>query len=809
MGISVTSVKYYNQFVNAEDFLTSTGVFDTLLTANSAELIQALYRIKIEVRSDANATNLFTVTGALGANEVTRQSGSFLNDGFIIGDILRVFDGGVDMTTTDRTITYVDNTKIIFDGAAVSSVVDQNDIIVRGKSAIRGFKFKYNLVENNGALFYQSIQDTSNTIWKFNDVGIGAVGARSTTFVSGTFSVLPKTAQTGSARMRFVSDIDAYTQEFEIEHTFRVIPFFLESERAQFEAGTPISWQLNAKAYRVLWDLRGSISTIYSNPNELKGGEWWQRGNTGWFNETFNGDAANFALNTITYTDSLTATSVTGLQINRKTSVEVIITSPTGVNLDANHVVIVNSGKLPDIADLTSTSDWETNYVFDSKRQTRGAAAVASSFIKNLVVSNGSPASDKLKVNFDIEFTAGQQALMSEDDKYYIGIHVGDVGNLAKVRTNVLAEKNAKYIINRDTSGLFAVEEVNFYTHDMDVEDYGTTDFKGFTEDGVLMKAILSLDTALAPVLQTLRFKVVAYDTVAGDEFTISQRLWFLGNSVISPGNIQQLYINQLATFQLKSDNPFNIINLEPTTMDGTKQLYEFRCPFKIDWMDYQSLSTVDSVFYNAGEPNNGLNREIHRYSQASGFEVRVYIEADVNNSDGDSTIYRTRLPYIDLYDYDEDNGMNVYSAHTIAMFNVAGVAVADDKIIPDADTRIKATFTPTTPVATSVPYWGIIRIEEYQNGGLFSIDEMSSEYLPRPNNRLKPMAGETKLKVTNNGTTIVLECLIDYTKINVTEGFQYHISARIGEEGVAFGGKRMEDGTYKKMESGTQKILE
>ena len=85
--------------------------------------------------------------------------------------------------------------------------------------------------------------------------------------------------------------------------------------------------------------------------------------------------------------------------------------------------------------------------------------------------------------------------------------------------------------------------------------------------------------------------------------------------------------------------------------------------------------------------------------------------------------------------------------------------------------------------------YYGVIRIEEYRNGGLFQIKMLSSILTNETSgNILIPLTGETGTKITKVSTTkIRLECLIDFNDLNLAQS-EYKVSARLGCSGISAG---------------------
>ena len=85
--------------------------------------------------------------------------------------------------------------------------------------------------------------------------------------------------------------------------------------------------------------------------------------------------------------------------------------------------------------------------------------------------------------------------------------------------------------------------------------------------------------------------------------------------------------------------------------------------------------------------------------------------------------------------------------------------------------------------------YWGVIRMEEYRNGGIYSIDMLSTVLTnDTTQNFLVPLTGESACKITKvSATKIRLECYVDNTELN-TSVANYKISARLGLSNINLG---------------------
>lgn len=816
MAFQILSRKFFNQLVNGEDFSANTGVFDTYFKYNASEFCKAEYTCRFSWNSLAVVGGEWDVVGAIGANVITRTNGSFLKDGFISGDVIDYFaTAGGGVTGADRTITSVDDLTMIFDGAAVGNLTDDPDAEVKGKTALRGFRFRFGLIENTATVSYNSLVDTTLQEWDAEDVGAGAVGARATgTPISGTYASTYPTSKTGSFEIELNSEVDAYTQEFIFRHEFRNIYYYTEADRSDLVLYNQPPAHLDAQnCLKYVFELKGGVTS--QNPNEIKSVlESNTLGESGFFDENFNTRPAQFSVKSITYTDNATALALTNIDVDKTTDVEMIIESPTSIDLDYNHAVVPFIMALRDETEYTQNSnDWETNMLFDSKYTVRNAGAVSSSIITNLLVTAGSPASDELKINFSVSFSAAQIATIESDNvNYIIGAHVDDLNDVGVKRTAALATVGT-FIKDFDVSGLFGIDEFFFYRKDMDVDIDGVTSYDGWVEDGFLFKARMYLETSLDPNILSVDTKLVAYDTVNDTFFVIDKNIDSF-STASRTGTTQNINIVKYRNFNLDINSPFNKITYFMDGTAGTQQFYEMRIPFKLQWMDYLQLNTVDGTFFDALEPFNGSNYDVSRYSEVSNYELRIIMDVVVQNADTglvtETTTYREIFPFINANTYDLDDGLAQFSAQDIELQTVSGVTIGTQEILDGQDTKVVVTFTPTTPVALTNNYYGIISIEEFENGGVSKINELSSLETAAANNKLKPLAGESFTKVTNNGSTIVLECLIDSTQMtSYMPTTQFHISARIGLIGSALSAKMKEDGTIKQKEDGTTKRKE
>lgn len=794
MPFIVNSRKIFKEIVNGSAFTDNSTVFDTFLKANAINNLQALYGVELSWSSLAELGVPFTISG----NIITRPHGSFLEDGFIDGDEAEIVHNA-GATTSTRTIASVNNTILIYDGANLGDEI-ANNIQIHGITDLQGVEFTYNLLENEDSFTEANLQDGSVMQFRVDSIDTPTPNA----FKLAQFSANPITGQNGSFQVRKVSSNVGRVQKFEFKHNFKNFPYFLDSERASFEGGANIGLLKDGGSLKYSFRFKGGKTS--QNPNERKFVfENQTLGNSGGFDENFNGNQPAFVVDSISYKDS-SGNPLTSLDVLNDTNVEIFVSSPTGIDLDFNHKVIAYFSKLPDPISISSTNTFEENFVIDSLLTTRNASAVSSTAIEDLLVVAGPIASNQLKINFTTRFNASQKAFLKDGDSYLISIEVDDLNNLNTFTTNARADVNT-LTKSANVEGLFNLESFGFYRQDMDVStDLPYTDYKGWVEDMFLMESVFGLDKALNAKIQDLTFKLVAFNTVTESHFDIYSQRFVLSDSPQASG-VQQISKNVSLNYNLPSSDRFNKMELFNNGVSGTKELYKLFYPFRLSYADYLALLDVDGVFFDNTQPNDGLNQNLSNYSGVNNYEIKVFIEANVSNDNfSTATLYRERLPSIEVFDYQED-GASMYSSASIELQTLSGIPYPDQLINRSQDTIVKGTCNLTTPMPSGAVVNGDLRLETYQSGGNNKIQETDSLIIPLGSNTIQPLITETKLKVVNNGSSLEFEGLIKEATASILPDNKFTISVRpFVKFGTAIDGKLMEDGTTKVTEDSTTK---
>jgi hypothetical protein len=309
---------------------------------------------------------------------------------------------------------------------------------------------------------------------------------------------------------------------------------------------------------------------------------------------------------------------------------------------------------------------------------------------------------------------------------------------------------------------------------------------------------------SLNAVINRIKQSLVAYDLVEGKSFVIEENVFNTQSAIVS-GGVQQINIDQTKGYKLAEGSLFNYKKITTGSKIGNDQYYQLDIAHTFNWMDYLALSDADTEFYDNTLLNDGLNQKIERYSGNNGFEVAVFWEFEM--SDGTSiTDYRFVSPNLDVYDYDES--VESYTSTDIQVFLSDGVTEITGAITKDETMVIKGTFTPTVAFDPTDEYYGIFRVEKYQDGGLNAIWERSSIETGADFCPILPPVGGSFISLTNNGTDVVIEGRLDPSRLtDISPGETIHLSAEIGLGRPD--GKITESGDVKITEGSDFKILE
>jgi len=813
--IIVNSCEFYNQLKSGQGFTSPTDPTNNLV-GSVGERIKLVMEIGVAWYfrcSDAN--QLIVVNGVAPAITFTRQAGSWLTDGFYVGDNVSI-NGYIDFTINTITDTTINAT--ITAGTMVDGTYTNSSIVVTGVTSLTALIYKFGLIGNSDIFTYASKISGNDQI--YYAAGISPAGSPPPTvnmlalgnyedWVSGKGdSITNASATVEYESQSLISNI--IWQYFKIVHYFIINPFYLQQYEQNYIDGTipDILAGLNSLKYAFECEFR----TVLSNPNTSKIARVENNlGCVGWFDENFNGFDNLYEVESITYEDTTLMTSCDGLQTSARTTVTVTVNGSFTAGKPYGMIVYL----CPDNTAYTNTinSNMEGNYLFDDAIVNEGAGWVNSNTNGIIVNTKIDIVGGQLVIKGQIEYTTLQQLQLNINSKYVIGVIVANdslsSGNSDKVI--LLADYNT-YVASADIPDLMYVTGFETYQHFVTdpTATTGTTKADIWNEDGLCFKFDFWLDLNLNALLNSLKFLVIAYDSTTGNYFILGQYAINLNNVIIS-GGVQQINIADTRGYKLNSSDYFNKVIVTTGANIGNKQYYQMYIGQKTPWQDWLQNLDVDTVFYNNAEPNNNLNYKSSNYSNLNNYQIKFALLANVygTNSLGISgnTDYLILTPDFLTYDYDLPTTWTA----TLETFDETGTTNLGGSIRTDANTLFRITWVRSGAFNVGYNFWAIHRIEESNETGT-DIYEFSSLITSINDNKLIPISGATYLDVNviPSSNTVITECLIDFTKLEA--GKTYKLSGRL-DDGTAVPytpvGKLTEDGTLKITEDGQIKIVE
>jgi hypothetical protein len=363
------------------------------------------FDIFVDFNSRASSVVEFNITGGASYNTIQRDSGSFIDDGFEIGDLIDYYqDISTTVTASGRTIIGLSDSLLIFDGAAVAS---SSANTTAGVNCVTDF-LDFDIYLNQAPVSALSNISLIDGLVPYYTVDIDAGGGvQDTNYVTASYEAPYQTSKDSveSVKVKFLQTTttnNSYTQSFRVEAVIRVKPIFLDGQLSNFQ-------NISAPYYFSGGNALTEVIKVYPRTNganenrAVDNSSFNSLSYTSWFNDSYSQGNALYQLDSISYTDKLTALAVDGLQIARVTQVNIVLEG-VGLNLnglDVDRLYDVLILKLPNTLDYTlNSNNFDTNFVLDNLTAARNAASSDSDFIKNLVITAGSPATDKVNIAF-------------------------------------------------------------------------------------------------------------------------------------------------------------------------------------------------------------------------------------------------------------------------------------------------------------------------------------------------------------------------------------------------------------------------
>lgn len=764
-------------------------------------------------------------------NIFTLNDGSTWQDnGFEVGDSFEVKwattktdDGTTTVSTVTGVINEIDGATMqssnttLGGGALISNIypVQFSDkkihsVFIRANKQPKGINFKYAHLTNFNldSLNFSSFIDGTITAFEANNTDTLSIGQS----IPMTFKGNQSGMSVASCNLIYIAPQNT-KYIYDIEIVFMISAFF--NDITNLEDNTPPTEMLDAECVTDLFEVVGLPT--YNNPNitiKTDQNQYKKQGNTGWFDENFNGLENGFEVTSLTYTN-FNGTQVNQLDYRNPIKVEAVI--------DMGTTVVTGQTKcaygfqwVP-----TEESDYKTKPTGFYQNTKMNTGGTATQFSDVFTVSNSIDntfrlgySSDNARMNvqnvrfrqtganeitFEAEFKPNGDFATFFDAKdaternYVLWVSVAD----QNLTTNNSNRVSLKLDFNQmdtfiEPLGAFDTMTIGFLNHTQDNTDTPVScgnDIK--IEDDLTAKIEFQVDTTVDPTIPIptgLEYGIL----IERDSDGFQYKLDSYSIDLTQFPNPTQYNFNASRGFKLGANNPKNVVSvnyyppLDSGSLVGVQGLYGFKIRWE-DWIARNNVPTdITNAFYDSSLKSNGISNDWYRYLLVSGWTLQFYVFTNAL-LDGNEVRYENKKPLV-FDDYDQNSGITTtftYKRESDGAVLTAGIdpesGLPLGVILANELVRLEIEYVRSVGTWASVnDVYAINTIEVREGAGQKEYRQLSSIWLPEPDNPLLPLTGATLLDLQLiNPTTIRATCLID--PFRLIDSQNYKITGREG----------------------------
>jgi hypothetical protein len=545
--------------------------------------------------------------------------------------------------------------------------------------------------------------------------------------------------QLGSGNLRNLTtggERDNQTYIYELNQVLFIHPFYLPNQFLNLTNKFPIQPKYFRKENCLKYTARIRAYREIQDPNVFQEGIIQEQdGQTGWFNEEFNGGTSLYKAENLTYDNSIQA-----LDIRRNTRVTFDIIADASLAA-APYYVYLNFIILPEEDnDFKRRNQLQAeNFVFDRAEQFRGGTIV-----------NGENFGTGYQVFKDVTVTA--KTANSVEVSAYI-----DFGSDAIDKINTLSDGGYQIAAYTNMGPSETADQCHFTTMLIDVNNVQTevtdtivaittdlirhdknnlTNFPASNnlkvEDEIVAESLILIDhTATtgfpSSQIDTLSSQIVAKKTGEADVILLNEDFSLIGQPLI--GAVRDI-----------STNPTTGFNVNPTEIranfrayrsraddTGLKYGYRVQFPFLYRWEYWQQLllTSPPNDFYDALKEFNGYNENWIRLEGLTGWSIEHRLQATVTFSGVQKKINHDELIPADDYLANTDwINEEIQSFDGVTQISY----LTDPYIIKNKKTTIKASFEYNgTDTILDTDVYFVARLIPKENGTFISNETLSS----------------------------------------------------------------------------------
>lgn len=571
---------------------------------------------------------------------------------------------------------------------------------------------------------------------------------------------------------------------------------------------------------------------VYNNPNiQIKNdlSTTDKLGNTGWFDENYNGLDNDFTLTSVTYqkhtnlSQPAGGTAVGQLDYQNNIKVTAVVDGVTNLSGQTKYqfgfawIPLEDSdfkhNEYPFYKNLKMNTGNSINTFQDAFNVSNTYAFTPSSpIVKSYGYSKDADTMDVQwlrvsqhptiinRVTFEATFepNSGFAALMSSLDlterNYCLWLSIADQSETTNFSNRVsLLLDFGQMDTFIEPIGPYPGMTIEFLDHTQDENSVASTCGNDIRiEDDLLARVFYTIDTAVAvdiPVVTATSYGFIVKRISDGLTYELEN---FKIDLTQFP-DPTQFNFDASRGFKLVAGNDKNFIKVDHwapldtgLTIKGVRGLYGYKVRWE-DWIKRLNVpAEIEQDYYNNLELHNGINNDWFQWLSNAGYDLLfvVYTDAILN---GQTVRYINTKP-LQFVDYDDNSDITTEvryyreSDNTLLVGGIDPVTGGDLGVILDADiVRIEIEYTRTTGTWVSLAnIFGLNTIEVDGGAGMLEYRQLSSIVLSEVDNPLTPLSGGTLLDVVIVSPTVLrCSCLVDPNKL--ISASRYKITGREG----------------------------
>ena len=771
---TILSQQCLNKFRNDPTYSSNTGDVMRTLSAVVGERVRYKTTVEIYQFAKSDVSNVFTYE----TGKITRSSGSFLTDNFYVGTDMRFF-GTYNVGTSFNfvfTINSISNDGRIMnitEGAGTiptsgDPIDEQSTIEVASLNAdIFAFKMQFGIIENSDNFSNLSLMNQESQEYYFGNIIDGSVN---TMIASG----IPNSWVDGTCTVQLLGG--TVKPSYEIIHDF-IINAYRDGEKSNISNGIAPLELIDGNSVKLAYNF--AFGQQLNDPNSFFDETFdTQNGSVGWYGESMNGFDNDYQLESLVYTEVSSGDTVSTILSGSKTRVTAtigrvdLVAMPFSEDLTGFVFQFAASE-----SEYTNTAtDFVTNFMYsDSYQQPVSSPGFIPDNFNGVITSHiVSSIGGKVVLSVEIELTASQQLRLNSESQFLISAIVGNksLSNGASNRVPLLLDFGT-FEITDGLTGLVGIDKFNFIqigqTYGV---DNGTSLLEGWNEDPITTDIDFWLDLNLNSVLTSLSFKLVAYNSVKDEFFTLDNFTFDLSTALVVNG-IQEITVNQTRNYNNAFQSQFNDCKIVTGALIGTKQHYTIQFSQRIKWQDWIINDAVDLDFFDNTKPNNNLNNKSSNYSDLQNYDIYIMASGSATGIDNNGIaglgLFELFSQKISIFDYGRDRNTEgseewIETDPLKPIITYVGNPPFDTilKVSSIKDTTIVAQHTNTINVLSAGDLTGIQVLHRWQ-----------------PKNSTSDDIIEQLATISLIGTTIIESTsIIPFEVIN--KSLEYDISTRI-----------------------------